>query len=62
MSSVRIRPTVPIEGQKSGTSGLRKSTLTFISVANYRENFIQSILDAIDDKEGKTLVLGGDGR
>jgi phosphoglucomutase len=53
--------TTPIEGQKPGTSGLRKKTPVFMG-AHYLENFVQSIFDAIGGAEGKTYVLGGDGR
>ncbi|MCE0504658.1 MULTISPECIES: alpha-D-glucose phosphate-specific phosphoglucomutase [unclassified Roseivivax] len=53
--------TTPIEGQKPGTSGLRKKTPVFMQ-RHYLENFIQSVWDAIGGVEGKTLVLGGDGR
>lgn len=28
---------------------------------NYVENFVQSIFDALDGFQGKTLVVGGDG-
>lgn len=51
----------PIEGQKPGTSGLRKKTRVFIQ-PHYLENFIQSTFDAIGGVGGKTLVVGGDGR
>ncbi|SFP57516.1 alpha-D-glucose phosphate-specific phosphoglucomutase [Tranquillimonas alkanivorans] len=53
--------TRPIEGQKPGTSGLRKKTHTFME-PHYLENFVQSIWTGIGGVEGKTLVLGGDGR
>ncbi|MGB8621268.1 MAG: alpha-D-glucose phosphate-specific phosphoglucomutase [Paracoccaceae bacterium] len=53
--------TSPIEGQKPGTSGLRKKTRTFMQ-AHYLENFIQSVWNGIGGVKGKTLVLGGDGR
>ncbi len=53
--------TEPIEGQKPGTSGLRKKTRTFMG-AHYLENFVQAIFDAIGGVRAKTLVLGGDGR
>ena len=53
--------TTPIEGQKPGTSGLRKTTRTFMG-PHYLENFVQAIWDGIGGVKGKTLVLGGDGR
>ncbi len=53
--------TRPIEGQKPGTSGLRKKTRVFMQ-ADYVENYVQSIFEAIDGVAGKTLVVGGDGR
>jgi len=52
--------TTPIAGQKPGTSGLRKKTREFMQ-PGYLENFVQSVFDATD-LEGKTLVVGGDGR
>ncbi|WP_284163333.1 alpha-D-glucose phosphate-specific phosphoglucomutase [Frigidibacter sp. SD6-1] len=54
-------PTQPIEGQKPGTSGLRKKTRVFMG-HHYLENFIQATFDAIGGAEGKSFVLGGDGR
>ncbi|MCA0272410.1 MAG: alpha-D-glucose phosphate-specific phosphoglucomutase [Proteobacteria bacterium] len=56
-----VRATKPIEGQKPGTSGLRKKTRVF-AAPGYLENFVQAIFDAIGGGEGKTFVLGGDGR
>lgn len=56
-----IVPTEPIEGQKPGTSGLRKKTRVFME-RHYLENFVQSIWTAIGGAEGKTFVVGGDGR
>ncbi|MGR3466083.1 alpha-D-glucose phosphate-specific phosphoglucomutase [Limimaricola sp.] len=53
--------TKPIQGQKPGTSGLRKKTRTF-KEPHFLENYVQSIFDGIGGIEGKTLVLGGDGR
>uniref|UniRef100_T1K746 Uncharacterized protein n=1 Tax=Tetranychus urticae TaxID=32264 RepID=T1K746_TETUR len=42
--------TNPYEGQKPGTSGLRKPTKIFLEKPNYTANFVQCILDCIDDK------------
>ncbi len=53
--------TKPIEGQKPGTSGLRKKTRTFME-PHYLENFVESIWTGIGGVTSKTLVLGGDGR
>ncbi|MCW2364517.1 MULTISPECIES: alpha-D-glucose phosphate-specific phosphoglucomutase [Sphingobium] len=60
MTIMRV-PTTPFEGQKPGTSGLRKKVRVF-QQANYAENFVQSVFDAIDGKDGALLVIGGDGR
>ena len=53
--------TGPFAGQKPGTSGLRKKVVEF-SQPGYLQNFVQSIFNVIGDCEGKTLVIGGDGR
>lgn len=53
--------TQPIEGQKPGTSGLRKKTRGFMA-PHFVENFVQATLTAIGGAKGKTFVLGGDGR
>ena len=53
--------TRPIDGQKPGTSGLRKKTNVFMSEC-YLENFIQSVFDATGGATGRTYVVGGDGR
>uniref|UniRef100_A0A5K3EJF0 phosphoglucomutase (alpha-D-glucose-1,6-bisphosphate-dependent) n=1 Tax=Mesocestoides corti TaxID=53468 RepID=A0A5K3EJF0_MESCO len=62
---IQTRPTKPFEGQKPGTSGLRKPTKTFM-LPNYVENFVQASL-TVAKKHQKPdtqfrLVLGGDGR
>lgn len=57
--------TAPIDGQKPGTSGLRKKTKVFMG-KNYLENYVQSTFDALKSTgvaiEGGTLVVSGDGR
>ncbi|WP_432759620.1 alpha-D-glucose phosphate-specific phosphoglucomutase [Defluviimonas sp. SAOS-178_SWC] len=53
--------TRPIDGQKPGTSGLRKKTKVFMA-KGYLENFIQSVFDATGGATGRTYVVGGDGR
>ena len=58
---IKTVPTKPFEGQKPGTSGLRKKVTVF-QQAHYAENFIQSIFDGLEGFKGKTLVIGGDGR
>ena len=58
---IRTVATTPIEGQKPGTSGLRKRVPVFRG-PHYLENFVQAIFNAAGDIEGKTLVVGGDGR
>lgn len=58
MQTVR---TAPIEGQKPGTSGLRKKTAVF-KRPGFLENYVQAIFDGIGGVDGQTLVVGGDGR
>jgi phosphoglucomutase len=57
--------TTPYEGQKPGTSGLRKKTKVVIQ-EHYLANFVQCAFDAVkasgtNVSEG-TLLIGGDGR
>ena len=59
--TIRTHATTPFEGQKPGTSGLRKKVRVF-QQPNYAENFIQSVFDVVPRSEAATLVLGGDGR
>jgi len=63
--AVTSEATAPIEGQKPGTSGLRKKTKVFMG-KNYLENFTQATFDALKATgvkiEGGTLVVSGDGR
>lgn len=60
--AIHTVPTKPFEGQKPGTSGLRKKTKVF-QTKHYTENFIQALLSAIPEGAANaTLVVGGDGR
>ncbi|KAJ6417753.1 hypothetical protein OIU84_001182 [Salix udensis] len=56
-------PTKPIEGQKTGTSGLRKKVKVFKG-ENYLANWIQALFNSLppEDYKNGVLVLGGDGR
>ncbi|KAL9317517.1 hypothetical protein ACSQ67_014034 [Phaseolus vulgaris] len=56
-------PTKPIEGQKTGTSGLRKKVKVFMQ-ENYLANWIQALFNSLppEDYKNGLLVLGGDGR
>jgi len=58
---IRTVTTRPFDDQKPGTSGLRKKVKVF-QQAHYLENFVQSVFDGVGAFDGKTIVLGGDGR
>ncbi len=59
--SIQEVATEPFDGQKPGTSGLRKKTRVFMQ-ERYLENFVQSTFNAIGGGSGKTFVVSGDGR
>jgi phosphoglucomutase len=58
--SIKEISTKSFDGQKPGTSGLRKRVKIF-QQEHYTENFVQAIFDAIP-LSASTLVIGGDGR
>ncbi|XP_073109921.1 phosphoglucomutase, cytoplasmic 1-like [Elaeis guineensis] len=60
---VSRKETTPFDGQKPGTSGLRKKVSVFIK-PNYLHNFVQSTFNALsaDKVKGATIVVSGDGR
>jgi phosphoglucomutase len=58
---IRVLASEPFDGQKPGTSGLRKR-VAVMQQPRYLENFVQSLFDSLQGFEGATLVVGGDGR
>ncbi|PPS00781.1 hypothetical protein GOBAR_AA19885 [Gossypium barbadense] len=56
-------PTTPFDGQKPGTSGLRKKVKVFVQ-PHYLQNFVQATFNALTPEKvkGATLVVSGDGR
>lgn len=69
--TIQTIETQVFDGQRPGTSGLRKKVTVF-QQPHYLENFVQALLDVLNGLDthgqpghalhGKTLVLGGDGR
>ncbi|MDK9696355.1 MAG: alpha-D-glucose phosphate-specific phosphoglucomutase [Siculibacillus sp.] len=59
--AARIVPTAPIDGQKPGTSGLRKKTRVFMT-PGYLENYVQAIIEGVGGVKNREIVVGGDGR
>ena len=59
--AIQSIPTQSYDGQKPGTSGLRKKVTEF-QCSGYLENFVQAIFNTIAPCDGKLLVIGGDGR
>ncbi|CAG9329690.1 unnamed protein product [Blepharisma stoltei] len=64
MSTIQAVHTTPIQGQKPGTSGVRKK-VTEVLQPHYIENFTQSCFNTVKEREvleGSTIVVSGDGR
>lgn len=58
---IKAVKTTSYTDQVMGTSGLRKK-VNVVRQPRYLENFVQSVFDSLDGFEGKTLIVGGDGR
>lgn len=56
--------TAPYPDQRHGSGGLRRMVSVFQTRKHYLHNFIQSIFSSIDlrDRQGSTVMVGGDGR
>lgn len=59
--TIQTIKTIPFDDQKPGTSGLRKSVKQF-KKPDYLQTFVQAIFNTLDNVQGSTLILGGDGR
>lgn len=61
--SINKKETSPYDGQKPGTSGLRKKVTVF-KQQNYLHNFVQATFDAlsVEKIKGSRIVVSGDGR
>ena len=63
--AIQTISTRAFDGQRPGTSGLRKKVTVFTQPL-YLENFVQALFDVLNADgqalQGQTLVLGGDGR
>jgi len=59
--TIQTIATTPFKGQRPGTSGLRKKVAEF-QQPGYLENFVEAIFLTLGDCQGRSLVLGGDGR
>ncbi len=59
--TVQTVATRPIDGQKPGTSGLRKKTAIFRR-PGYLQNYVQAVIDGVGGVAGRSVVVGGDGR
>tara|TARA_B100000700_G_C15039236_1_gene854446 strand:+ start:658 stop:2295 length:1638 start_codon:yes stop_codon:yes gene_type:complete len=60
-NSLEIVIEQPFVDQKPGTSGLRKSYSRF-QEKHYLESFIESIFQILENVQGSTIIVGGDGR
>ena len=61
LMNIEIVSCVPYNDQKPGTSGLRKSVKQF-QKQDYLQTFVQAIFNTLPEREGSTLILGGDVR